>query len=386
MLRTLCGCFIGIFVYLSGLTQTIRIGISPTKKFTHIKFNNATASYAVVADSFLVGYLNKNNSLEVLVGTKGKVDLFFSENRKKGFSKVKLIAVSLNHSLDFSSISPVFKSKAFEGDFEITATSDKLLVVNELDNETYLEGVLESEGGQGQTLEYYKVQAIISRSFAKRAFDKHSTEGFNLCNQVHCQAYLHKRMGSSMIDSAVNQTKNQVLFTQDGAFAPTFFSANCGGETCNPAFVWNEEMEGLVPLRDTFCTKTKQATWVKTLDPTVWKTFFVEKYAFPVDDSVSYHYLFHQELNHRKAFFIHPGYGIPMRDIREKFELKSSYFSVKLENNQVVLHGKGYGHGVGLCQEGAMAMAKKGFYYTQILGYYFPNFHLKVIQEQNLWE
>jgi stage II sporulation protein D len=70
-----------------------------------------------------------------------------------------------------------------------------------------------------------------------------------------------------------------------------------------------------------------------------------------------------------------------MRDIREKFDLKSSFFSVSMEENQVVLKGRGYGHGVGLCQEGAMVMAKKGFDYTQILGYYFPLFNL-VIQPE----
>ncbi|MFM7723992.1 MAG: hypothetical protein ACKO7O_04295, partial [Bacteroidota bacterium] len=69
-------------------------------------------------------------------------------------------------------------------------------------------------------------------------------------------------------------------------------------------------------------------------------------------------------------------YGIPMRDIRERFDLKSAFFSVSLEENQVVLKGKGYGHGVGLCQEGAMNMAKKGYAYAQILGYYFPDFKL----------
>ena len=134
---------------------------------------------------------------------------------------------------------------------------------------------------------------------------------------------------------------------------------------------------------DTFCTKTKQSNWIKRIDPTDWKTFFVEKYTFPVEDSMSYHLMFNSPSYHRKAFFIHPGYGIPMRDIREKFELKSTFFSVNLEENQVVLKGRGYGHGVGLCQEGAMVMARKGFDYTQILGYYYPSFKLLTRPEQS---
>lgn len=363
--------------------QNLRIGIAPTKKYTRIKFSNASSAYLVVADTTFIGTLNAVTALEVLLGEKGKMDVIFSGVRKNGFKNIKILATSCAQFLEFSASSPQVKSRAFEGDFEITSLLDRLLVVNEIDLETYLEGVIESEGGEGQKKEYYKVQAVISRTFALKSTTKHEQDGFNLCNQVHCQAYLHKRNGSPIIDSAVLETEHQVLVSMDGAFAPTFFSANCGGETCDPAYVWNEPITGLNPMVDTFCTKTKQSNWIKRIDPTDWKTFFVEKYTFPVEDSMSYHLMFNSPSYHRKAFFIHPGYGIPMRDIREKFELKSTFFSVNLEENQVVLKGRGYGHGVGLCQEGAMVMARKGFDYTQILGYYYPSFKLLTRPEQS---
>lgn len=361
--------------------QNLRIGIAPTKKYLRVKFSNASAPYLVLADTAFIGTLNSTNSLEVIWIEKGKMDLVFGGVRRNGFKNVKVLATNSGQFLELSASTPQVKPRAFEGDFEITPLLDRLLVVNDVDLETYLEGVIESEGGEGQKKEYYKVQAVISRTFALKSKTKHEQEGFNLCNQVHCQAYLHKRNGSSIIDSAVLETKHQVLTGMDGAFAPTFFSANCGGETCDPSFIWNERITGLDPVLDTFCVKTKQARWIKKIDPTDWKTFFVEKYTFPVEDSISYQLLFDAPLNHRKAFFIHPGYGVPMRDIREKFDLKSSFFSVSMEENQVVLKGRGYGHGVGLCQEGAMVMAKKGFDYTQILGYYFPLFNL-VIQPE----
>jgi stage II sporulation protein D len=65
-----------------------------------------------------------------------------------------------------------------------------------------------------------------------------------------------------------------------------------------------------------------------------------------------------------------------MRDLREKFDLKSSFFSVHAEGEFVVLEGRGYGHGVGLCQEGAMKMAKSSYTFDQILRFYFPSFNL----------
>jgi len=82
----------------------------------------------------------------------------------------------------------------------------------------------------------------------------------------------------------------------------------------------------------------------------------------------------------RLAFFHGPELGIPLRDIRTKFNLRSTFFSCFPEGDEVVLKGRGFGHGVGLCQEGAMRMAKAGFAAEQILKFYFPGV---VIRERN---
>ena len=79
------------------------------------------------------------------------------------------------------------------------------------------------------------------------------------------------------------------------------------------------------------------------------------------------------------AFYQSPVLGIPLRDLREQFGLKSTYFSCYPEGNEVVIKGKGFGHGVGLCQEGAMKMSKYGYNYLQIAQFYFPNVLFKNI-------
>lgn len=380
MCRLCVGLFILMFqLYSFGVAQELRIGLFPTKKFSRIKFNAPASEYLVIGDTTCIGSLTSSNFCEVLQASGGKIDAIFQGVRFSGFNKIRFIAAKNEQALEISSTSPALKSKAFEGDFEITNVEGHLLVVNAVDVETYLEGVLESEGGEGRSKEYYKVQAVISRTFALKSKDKHAAGGFHLCNQVHCQAYLHKRLGSAVVDSAVKATNGQVLLDSLGQLAPTFFSANCGGQTSIPSFVWNVDIPTLKSIVDTFCTKTKQAKWTATVDPTDWKTFFVQKYAYPIDDSLSYTLLFNTKTDNRKAFFIHPGYGIPMKDIREKFDLKSSFFSVGLSEGKVILTGRGYGHGVGLCQEGAMAMSKKGYDFQQVLGYYYPEYRLAVI-------
>jgi stage II sporulation protein D len=221
-------------------------------------------------------------------------------------------------------------------------------------------------------MEYYKVQAIISRTYAIKYRSKHEKSGFNLCDGTHCQAYFHKRNQTSLIDSAVRYTRRAVLIDSTNELSATFFHANCGGQTCEPDAVWNQKMIGFSSFKDTFCIHTSQAKWTKKIPLKDWFTFLEEKYHFPTWDSLSYSLAVNFAQDERKAFYINPFYGIPLRDIREAFNLKSTYFDCKKEGEFLVLNGRGFGHGVGLCQEGAMNMAKKAINYEQILNFYFP--------------
>jgi stage II sporulation protein D len=153
----------------------------------------------------------------------------------------------------------------------------------------------------------------------------------------------------------------------------TFFNANCGGQTCEPDAVWNQKIAGFSSFKDTFCIHTIQANWTKKIPLKDWFSYLEDKYNFPTWDSLSYELATNFNQQERKAFYVNPAYGIPLRDLREAFKLKSTFFSCKKEGDFIILCGKGFGHGVGLCQEGAMGMAKKGYSFQQILSFYFPN-------------
>jgi stage II sporulation protein D len=366
--------------------QPMRIGLFPNQKFTRIKLANALSSYFILADTAFIGVMDHFSFCEISKSSNGTMDVVFQGTKISGVKEVKVIATQREKSLEISGISPGMKARAFEGDFLVRSVNGFLLMVNLVDLETYLEGVVESEAGTGQKLEYYKVQSIISRTFAMKSKQKHAKEGFDLCNQVHCQAYLHKRNGAPIIDSAIKSTQGQVMIQQDSSFAPTYFSANCGGQTCEPSHVWNTSISGLSSFCDTFCIYTKQATWKKQIPLSKWKSYLVEKYHYPIDDSISAELMLNWTSITRRAFLFHPGYGIPMRDVREHFNLKSAYFSVSSDGTMVTLSGKGYGHGVGLCQEGAMKMARLSYAYNQILGFYFPSYQLSLIASDSLLE
>ena len=184
---------------------------------------------------------------------------------------------------------------------------------------------------------------------------------------------------------AVQLTKNLVLIDGKDYLIDAYFHANCGGQTFEPQYVWNSSLPYLKTRLDTFCIYTKQAEWEKRISKTEWSNFLIKNYNYPIKDSLFNSLIYEFDQQTRKAFYIDPVLGIPLRDIRDKFALKSTFFSCRPEGDDVVLSGRGYGHGVGLCQEGAMKMAKLGYSHGDILQFYFPGANLLNIQSYRFY-
>lgn len=352
--------------------QQMRIGVLRDHNIKRITFSYNDGSYSVFGDTSYFGSILPNEFVDLTQSKNGKVNLKRGTTDLGDFKNVYLIQNVVNTSLTLTSKSPSLKARKYKDDFEITSTEKGLTIVNLVDMNNYLAGVVESEGGGGKHLEYYKVQAIMSRSYALKYRSKHKNEGFELCDRVHCQAYHSMMRFTPNIDSAVIQTTDLVMASQNGELIDAYFHANCGGQTCEPQYVWNGKVDYLTTFKDTFCIYTKQAKWEARVSQDKWKDFIVKKYNYPIGDSLFASMIFSFEQEERKAFYIHPVFGIPLRDLREEFNLKSTYFSCYPEGNEVVIKGRGFGHGVGLCQEGAMKMAKSGLDFEQIIKFYFP--------------
>ncbi|MFM7683669.1 MAG: SpoIID/LytB domain-containing protein [Bacteroidota bacterium] len=365
-----------IFVLLSFCTlnraQKIRIGLYNSQKISNVKFTPKNGNYFVFSDTNLIYNASTKDIIEMKINNN-LIDVILNGNFLNRYSEINFVAEKNENFLETKPIRPNLKSRLYESDFTVQSKNGYLEIVNEIDLENYLEGVVESEAGPGQKTEYYKVQAIISRTYAVKYWNKHQSSGFNLCDGTHCQAYLHKRNQSSLIDTAVKYTRQIILFDSINQLASTFFHANCGGQTCEPDLVWNQKMEGFSSFKDTFCVHTFQAMWTKKIPLKDWFSFMESKYNFPSWDSLSYSLAVNFEQKERKAFYINPVYGIPLRDLRDAFKLKSTFFNCKKEGEFLVITGRGFGHGVGLCQEGAMGMAKYGYNFEQILSFYYPN-------------
>ncbi len=360
------------FLVIQLSAQQQRIGVLRDYTIKRIVFAYDNGSFSVFGDTSEYGTILPNEFVDLEWLSSGKISVKIGVTEVAQVSKVNLVTTKLNTSIVYSPKSSTAKERKYKDDVEVLATESGLTIVNLVDMQNYLGGVVESEGGGGRDLEYYKVQATISRTYALKTKGRHSKEGFDLCDRTHCQAYHYQLRYTPVIDSAVRQTKGKVLVDQHNHLIDAYFHANCGGQTSEPDYVWNNKVDYLKSFKDTFCIYTKQATWEKRIPQQDWKNYLEETFQFPSSDSIFGPLICTFNQPDRCAFYISPVLGIPLRDIRDHFKLKSTYFNCYPDGTDVLIRGRGYGHGVGLCQEGAMKMAKYKFNYQQIIVYYFP--------------
>jgi stage II sporulation protein D len=258
--------------------------------------------------------------------------------------------------------------KVYSGDLKCIPDMGSLLFINICDIETYVAGVVRAEGGNGKKSEYFKTQAIIARTYTYKYFNKHILDGYNLCDDTHCQVFDGITSDTS-ITKAVNDTRGLVIATPDSDLIIAAFHSNCGGETSPSDYAWSSKQSYLVKVTDPWCLKSKNATWGKTVVTKSWTDMLKRNgYAGPSDSSAKFD--FNQAT--RVEDYETGSFRLPFSRIRNDLDLRSAWFSVKAAGDSIKLTGRGYGHGVGLCQEGAIVMAGNGYNYNDIITFYYP--------------
>ena len=260
------------------------------------------------------------------------------------------------------------KQRTYEGNLEVSPMSGgKLMLVNDVEFETYIAGVVQSEIYGTQT-DIFRIQAIISRTWALRNMRKHAADGYNFCDYVHCQAYQNRCIRPDIMMGAI-QSSGETLVDRQGNLIETPFHSNSGGQTCNSEDVWKAALPYLRSVDDTFSFRMRQSDWVKSISIDRWLNYFAKSHKLDITDSAVRDSLLHFAQPRRKVKLM----GIPLTRIRSDFQLKSTLFSVSVDSvsGSVLLHGHGYGHGVGLSQEGTIRMVGLGFSYDSILRHYY---------------
>jgi stage II sporulation protein D len=250
-----------------------------------------------------------------------------------------------------------------------------MLVSTALPLEAYVAGVVQAESGDKRPAEYYKLQAVICRTYALTNARKHLAEGFAVCDGTHCQVY-KGRCTLPEISKAVADTRDMVVVDAGIRLIHATFHSNCGGETINAEDVWSKSEPYLVSAIDTFCVRSTHATWQRTMPRAEWLGYLQRSFALDPGDTASVRAVTHFAPPCRSIYFDGARPRIALARVRQDLRLNSTYFHVRSAGDQIILEGRGFGHGVGLCQEGAMRMAELGLPFTAILHHYFAEVHL----------
>jgi SpoIID/LytB domain protein len=270
------------------------------------------------------------------------------------------------------------------------ASGDSEAVMLSLSLEEYLTGVLAAESSIETEPEALKAQAVISRTFALRNVGRHSAEGFDFCSTTHCQRYAvaesARRGGrNAAIERAVRETLGETLRDGRGELAEVYFHAACGGMTANLESLWGAEAGApsyLRGVRDDYCATMPHHHWTETIaaerllkalssDPRTDVGARLADVIVSRRDATGRAETVTLEGERRKTvrgwdFKLVVGRALGWN------VLKSSRFRVERAGAAFVFRGGGFGHGLGLCQEGAHVMARRGLTYRQIIEKYFP--------------
>jgi stage II sporulation protein D len=238
-------------------------------------------------------------------------------------------------------------TRLYRGTLVIKAARGEVVPIITMDLETAVASAVAAESDSDAPPEALKAQAVVARSYFLAGGGRH--RDFDFCDLTHCQFLREPPAPDSPPAVAARETHGIVLTFEEKPFAP-MFSRSCGGYTRTPIEIGLPG--GAYPYFSVLCDFCRKSPhrWTRTLSS-------------------------------QDAALL--GKGEPGRlavDRRLGWNaVPSNNFTSRQEGEQVVLEGAGQGHGIGLCQRGAKALADEGSSFQQILNHYFPNTQLLML-------
>jgi stage II sporulation protein D len=261
----------------------------------------------------------------------------------------------------------------------------------ELSLEDYVLGVMRAEGTMETETESLKALAIAIRTYALRNTGRHAKDGYDFCSTTHCQRFVgagspslsETRTADPRLIAAIRATAGQVLRDEHGQLVDAYFGASCGGETANIGTLWGTTPpEYLRGVPDEYCEAGPHAKWTDTISRADLLRALQNDARTDVGARLDNVRINKRDETGRAEFITLDGehrktvrgwdFKIIVGRVLGWNVLKSSRFEVSRAGTNFVFRGSGFGHGLGLCQEGAHVMATRGASYQKILEKYFP--------------
>ncbi len=306
------------------------------------------------------------------------------------------------------------EDRTYRGKIEIRVTKSGLSIVNIANLEEYLYGVVPSEMPSSWPKEALKAQAVAARSEAVSKLGRHQGEGFDLCDEVHCQAYRGVSQENERVNGLVDETQGQIM-TSGGKPVDALYSSSCGGHTQDNIFGAREEVSYIkgspdyespeksfplspyaldqwlrFPDQGILCNlpgvlPRGQFRWVRTYNAEEMNR--MANKLGDIGDVKEIMVLKREKSGHISSLKITGTKSSLTLDkelvIRKAFgNLRSSLFKLEIKKTkeglpeEFIFFGGGWGHGVGMCQSGTYGLAKNGKSFSEILDRYFKGVRL----------
>ena len=263
-----------------------------------------------------------------------------------------------------------WEGQPYRGSLSFVADGNTLKVLNVLDLETYLRGVVPVEMAAAWPLEALKAQAIAARTYTLQRLDP--TNLYDVCGTQACQEYGGVSVEHPRSDQAVVETSG-VVVTFGGEYARTVYHSDSGGVIASAQEVWGGAFPYLVSIRDAD-GRTPHRGWNVNLEPAQVASSLAARghnvgavSSFTIlSNSPSGRVVQAQVAGSAGSVTLS---GVELRRLLREWGLKSTRFSM---TGALSVQGSGWGHGVGMSQYGARALAEAGYNHLQILAFYYP--------------
>lgn len=366
------------------------------------------------------GTLNiKKDGVIVYKGERGTLSVFNGNSKIQLKTKDFSISGEPNSFIVYSNRPIKYGKNSYGGNFTFVRNGSSLAVVNRVGLEKYLKGVVPKELSWEAPMEAIKAQAVASRGFALANRNKFMKRGYNLDDTTACQVYGGVTAEKPRSTQGVEDTGGLIPM-YNGKVANTIFGATSGGMTEAIDKVWGgEPVPYMVALEDPYSNKTVASTWDYTISAKAFGEKLRAKYpkvGTPLSLTIT-KYLPSGRVSELRLVGTSGETIIKANDLRYllgSMKVKSTWFSfggTKETAGQVItprglrpigdkesyfkaggeegllipgdlgctftagditISGRGFGHGVGMSQYGAMNMAKEGMSFLEILGFYYP--------------
>lgn len=303
------------------------------------------------------------------------------------------------------------ETRQYRGSLEIDIVGAAINLVDHVSLEDYLLSVVPSEMPHDWPLEALKAQAVAARTETITKLRRHQKEGFNVCATQHCAVYQGITKEYASTEQAVRETRGEVLLMANGQPLDAVYAGNCGGWGSSAAEVWGSGATELAAVCDllpaatpawaevpvnpdmrerwllarppAWCAHREYSAsyrWTRAYDAAELSEWADRRYGTGTLKDVRIRTMTREGWVTEVEFTGDRGSKLVKKDgIRTAFDMiRSNQFTLEhlpAEGGvpeQYILYGAGWGHGVGMCQDGAFGLAQHGETYRRILTRYFP--------------